>query len=181
MKKRKTNSLFLLYGLCILFLLTSCGGGSEGGDSSTPTTSTPPPSTPAPVYTLSDEQVKITEDHGFPEYLTISVNSDTGRREESWVYTQLEKMYIYWDGERVQEQDITYDTSDYSNPPYIDPQLFDSASQNADIEEVFGLDYTLIDQSAGSLSFETWYYEDLGLVVSFSGDELVAVQTVDLP
>lgn len=178
MKKRKRISFFLIVGLCILFLLASCGGGG-GGESSTLSTTSPSP--PASVYTLSDEQVKVTDDNGFPEYLTITVNAETGKREESWIYTQLGKIYIYWDGVRVQEQDILIDSNDYSNPPYIDPQLFDSISQKTDIQKVFGLDYTLIDQSAGSLSFETWYYEDLGLIVSFFDDNLAAVQTVDIP
>ncbi len=90
-------------------------------------------------------------------------------------------MYIYWDGVRVQEKDMIIDPNDYSNPPYIDPQLFDDTSQKTDIQKVFGSDFTLIDQSAGSLSFVTWYYENLGLVVSFFDDDLAAVQTVDLP
>jgi hypothetical protein len=182
MKKRKTISFFLVYGFCALFFFASCGGGGGGGgESSTPTVPTTPTSTSAAVYTLSDEQVKIIGDNGFPEYLTISVNAETGKREESWIYTSLGKMYIYWDGTRVQEQDITFDPNDYSNPPFIDPQLFDSASQKTDIQKVFGSDFTLIDQSAGSLSFESWYYENLGLVVSFLGDDLASVQTIDLP
>lgn len=179
MTKRKKISFSLIGGLCILFFLVSCGGG--GGESSSPTSPTITPSTPAAVYTLSDEQVKVTDDYGFPEYLTITVNAETGKREESWIYTQLEKIYIYWDGTRVQEQDITINPSDYSNPPYIDPQLFDTISQKTDLQNIFGSGYTLIDQSAGSLSFETWYYEDLGLVVSFLGDNLASVQTVDIP
>lgn len=178
MNKRKTNFSSLLQAFCVLLLLTSCGGG---GDSATSTTSTQSPSISSPAYTLSDEQTKLTADHGIPEYLTISVNSDTGRREESWIYTKLGKIYIFWDGTRVQEQNLTVDPNDYSNPPYIDPQRFDNASKKSDIEGIFGNDYKVIDQSAGSLSFVSWYYEDLGLVVSFSGDQLVTVQTVDLP
>lgn len=179
MKNRKTISFFLIYGLCTLFFFASCGGG--GGESSSPISPTPPTSTSAAVYTLSDEQDKMIGDNGFPEYLTISVNAVAGKREESWIYTKLLKMYIYWDGARVQEQDIIIDPNDYSNPPYIDPQLFDDTSQKTDIQTVFGSDFTLIDQSAGSLSFETWYYENLGLIVSFLGDDLTSVQTVDLP
>lgn len=178
MKNRKTISFSLIYGLCTLFFFASCGGG---GESSSPISPTTPTFTSAAVYTLSDEQVKITEDNGLPEYLTISVNSETGKREESWIYTKLGKMYIYWDGTRVQEQDIIIDPNDYSNPPYIDPQLFDDTSKKTDIQKVFGSDFTLIDQSAGSLSFVTWYYEKLGLIVSFLDDDLASVQTVDLP
>jgi hypothetical protein len=179
MKKRKRISFVLIVGLSTLFLLVSCGGG--GGESSSPTNPATTSSTPAAVYTLSDEQVKVTDDYGFPEYLTITVNAETGKREESWIYTQLGKIYIYWDGTRVQEQDININPGDYSNPPYVDPQLFDTISQKTDIQNVFGSGYTLIDQSAGSLSFETWYYENLGLIVSFLGDNLAAVQTVDIP
>ena len=180
MKNRKTISFFLIYVLCTLFFFASCGGGG-GGESSSPISPTTPTSTSAAVYTLSDEQDKMIGDNGTPEYLTISVNAVTGKREESWFYTKLLKLYIYWDGARVQEQDIIIDPNDYSSPPYIDPQLFDDTSQKKDIQKVFGSDFTLIDQSAGSLSFETWYYENLGLIVSFLGDDLASVQTVDLP
>lgn len=179
MKNRKTISSFLIYGLFTLFFFASCGGGGE--ESASPISPTTPTSTSAAVYTLSDEQVKITGDNGLPEYLTISVNAEAGKREESWIYTKLGKMYIYWDGTRVQEQDIIINPNDYSNPPYIDPQLFDDTSQKTDIQKVFGSDFTLIDQSAGSLSFVTWYYENLGLIVSFLDDDLASVQTVDLP
>ena len=181
MKKRKTTSLFMIYGICTLFFFVSCGGGGGGGEISSPNSPTTPTSTSAAVYTLSDEQDKIIGDNGFPEYLTISINAKTGKREESWIYTKLRKMYIYWDGIRVQEQDIIIETNDYSNPPYIDPQLFDDTSQKTDIQKAFGSDFTLIDQSAGSLSFETWYYENLGLIVSFLDDDLASVQTIDLP
>jgi hypothetical protein len=175
MRKRKRIYFFLITGLSTLLLFVSCGGG---GDSSSPTTT---PSTPAAVYTPSDEQVMLIDDHGLPEYLAITADAETGKREESWIYTQLGKIYIFWDGARAQEQDISINPGDYSNPPYIDPQLFDTTSQKTDLQNVFGSGYTLIDQSAGSLSFETWYYEELGLIVSFLGDNLVAVQTVDIP
>ena len=180
MTKRKRSFFSLIIGFFSLFFFVSCGGGG-GGESSNQTNPATAPSTPAAVYTLSDEQVKVTDDYGFPEYLTITVNAETGKREESWIYTQLGRIYIYWDGTRVQEQDIVINPGDYSNPPYIDPQLFDTISQKTDIQSVFGSGYKLIDQSAGSLSFETWYYEDLGLIVSFLGDNLAAVQTVDIP
>jgi len=176
MKKEKRRLLSPVLLAFLPLLVLSCGSG--GGDSA-PSSVTPPPSTP--VYTLSSEQGVMKKDYGYPEYLAISVNSNTGRREEAWAYTKLGKRYIYWDGKRVKEENVTVPPNTSSNPPYIDPTLFATATKKADIQKLFGTNYTLIDQSGGALSFQTWYYQNLGLSVSFSGDTLVVVQTIDKP
>ncbi len=169
----------LILSILLLIFAISCGGGGGGSESATAPSqpSAPPPTT----YSLSPEQATMVKDYGNPEYLTISVNSDTGRREESWTYQKLNKMYIYWDGERVKEQTLTLNPQSYSKPPYIDPSLFSSATKKADILKLFGSKYKLIDQSTGNLSFQTWYYKDQGVSVSFAGDLLVVVQTLDKP
>ncbi len=154
-----------------------CGGGGEnnGGASQ-------PPNSQAPQYNLSGDQLKIISDYGNPEYLTISVNNESGKRVETWTYAKnVGKIYIFWDGERVKENNVNVNSSIYYNPPYIDPKLFTKDTKKTHIIGLFGKDYSVDDQSKGALLFETLYYTSLGLAVSFSGDNLVAVQTLDKP
>jgi hypothetical protein len=174
MKQEVKKFLFVCLFVLLPLLILSCGGGGGGGDSGSSTPSTP-------TYTLSDEQSVFKKDYGYPEYLTISIDLNTGRREEAWVYSKLGKKYIYWDGKRVKEEAVTVAANTYSNPPYIDPTLFANATKKTDIQKLFGTNYTPINQSSGALSFLTWYYQSLGLSVSFSGDSIVVVQTIDKP
>ncbi len=143
------------------------GGGGDGGS--------------APTAILSPDQTNLIANNGNPDYLTISDNSAEGRREEGWTYIKLGKTYLFWDGARVKEEAVSTNSGNFSNPPFIDPALFAKATTRTHIRQTFGENFTSVDQSAGALEFETWYFEDQGLVVSFSGDELVVVQTIDKP
>jgi len=165
--------------ICLLAipLALACGGGGDDGEVDG---GVGDGGLVIPQYTLSAEQEKLISNHGNPAYLTISVDSENGIREEAWTYLgEVEKMYVCWDGERVKEKSIGVDPLMYSNPPFINPALFTKETQKAHIIELFGDNYVFEDQSfEGS---EAWYYTDLGLVVGFSGENLLVVQTMDKP
>ncbi len=77
--------------------LTVCSEGKDGNGGNGSGGGSQPPN-----YNLSADQAKLAADHGNPEYLTISVNLNTGIREETWTYSgQLGKMYVFWDGEHA--------------------------------------------------------------------------------
>ncbi|MBI5640998.1 MAG: hypothetical protein HZA17_11280 [Nitrospirae bacterium] len=158
-------------------VVSSPGGTATGNWSATVS-----PGVQVPKYSLSGDQQKLISLYGNPEYLTISLNSDSGRREETWSYAKTNgKMYVFWDGERVKEESVSVPSNIYTNPPRIDPSLFAMDTQQAHIIQLFGSSYTMDDQSSGSLLFKTMYYQSLGLAVSFSGNSIVAVQTLDKP
>ncbi len=139
----------------------------------------------APIYTLSEYQEALIEDYGNPDYLTIVFNSDPERREETWFYTEHQKMYLFWDGKIVDEKDITVDPAAALSPPYIDPSVFTKDTKLPDLGELLG-NYTAVDQSSlsdviGDVNFKTYYFSDQGLFVTFLDESLAAIQTIDIP
>lgn len=143
------------------------------------------PASQVPRFSLSNDQKQLIAAQGNPQYLTIGFNPDPLKREETWVYTDIGKMYTFWDGSNVNEQTITLDSTLRSNPPSLDPSLFAKDTKLSDIVQVFGSNYTTIDQTNSSFisnapGFKTYYFADMGLLASFEGDSLAVVQTVDV-
>jgi hypothetical protein len=137
------------------------------------------------LYTLSEYQQALMDSYGAPAYITIGFSSDTPMREETWVYADLQKMYLFWDGVSLGETNITIDPNAYSNPPYLDPSLFTKDTKLSDLVEFLGTDYASVDQSSissliGSANFKTYCFRDVGLYVAFLDESLVAVQTIDV-
>jgi hypothetical protein len=177
----KNNNVLWSAVLAVLLslYLSGCGSSGGGGGTGDSNESNSSISNQASQYGMSAEQTTLISGHGNPDYLNISLNSTSGRREESWTYSGLKKMYVFWDGIRVKEINITVNQNIYSNPPSINPALFTKYTQKSDIIRLFGSNYIRDDQSLGSLNYETWYYANQGISVSFSGDKLVTVQTLD--
>ncbi|MBI5664000.1 MAG: hypothetical protein HZC49_02750 [Nitrospirae bacterium] len=181
----KKDNLFWPAVLTVMLSLSLGGCGSKGGEGGTGSGSEiesendSTVNSQAPQYSMTAEQATLIADNGNPDYVNISLNSTSGRREETWTYSGLKKMYVFWDGVRVKEVNITVNQNAYSNPPSVSPALFTKDTQKSDIIRLFGSNYIVDNQSMGSLSFETWYYSGQGIAVSFSGDKLVAVQTID--
>lgn len=138
-----------------------------------------------PVYTLSGDQKNLILKSGNPQYLCIVFNSDPERREETWTYAALGKMYLFWDGVKVGEQSIAIDPTLYANPPSVDPSLFAKKTKPYDVIRIFGNDYTVTDASSldpelAALDFKTYYFMGAGVFASFIGEEMVVVQTNDI-
>ncbi len=137
-------------------------------------------------YTFSDDQKNLIVKFGNPEYLTILFNSGAQRREETWVYAGQSKMYTFWDGVRVSEDQVTVDPTIYSKPPSLDPSLFTKDSTLQDIVQLIGSSYVEIDQSSlssiiGTIDSKSYYFTGKGLYVSFINNRLVVVKTTDIP
>ena len=140
---------------------------------------------PSPI-TYSAAQEDLVKKNGNPDYLAILFNSDAERREETWTYTALGKMYLFWDGVQVGEQNITIDPTLYMNPPSVDPSLFAGKTKPSDVIKTFGNDYTVTDASDvnpnyAAFDFKTYYFKDKGVLASFVGEQLVVVQATDIP
>ncbi len=139
-----------------------------------------------PSYTFSDDQKNLIVKFGNPQYLIIVFNSDPERREETWTYAALGKMYLFWDGVQVGEQSITVDPILYAKPPSIDPSLFAKQTKPYDVIKTLGNDYTItnassLDPEFATLDFNTYYFKDKGVLASFIGETLAVVQTNDIP
>lgn len=139
-----------------------------------------------PKYSLSDVQKNLVKENGHPDYLSILFNADQKRREETWTYVALEKMYLFWDGIQVGEKSVGIDPTLYANPPLANPALFTDKTKPADVINLFGNNYTIIDLSSLNLAseepdFKTYYFEEKGVLASFVGSQLVFVQTTDIP
>ncbi len=139
-----------------------------------------------PKYTPSATQNDLLNTHGNPDYLSILYNSDQQRREETWTYVALGKMYLFWDGVKVGEKDVGIDAALYMNPPMVDPTLFTDKTTLTDVINAFGSDYTVtdassVDEGLAGLDLKAYYFKDNGLLVSFSGSQLVFVETIDIP
>lgn len=146
-----------------------CGGGGAGSDEVVD----------PPAYAPSPEQTALLSNLGTPQYLTIAFDP-SGRREEAWTYLgKAPKSYIFWDGARVREKDVTIPAGKYIQPASVDPTLFTSATTRSDVERLFGDDHAGESAARGSFALDTWYYESRGLVVSFQGDTLVRIQGID--
>jgi hypothetical protein len=141
-------------------------------------------SNPTPV--LSEYQQALLDNYGEPDYLSIAFNSAPPMREETWIYTEFQKMYLFWDGESLGATSITVDPNAYSNPPYLDPSWFTKDTTLADLKELLGSDYTEVDESQlssviGNADFKVYHFSDAGLFVAFLDGSLAAVQTIDIP
>jgi len=139
-----------------------------------------------PTYGLSSGQKALIASNGNPQYFTIVFNSNPQRREETWVYTQLKKMYLFWDGALVDLRDVTINPNAYSNPPSLDPSLFTKDTQIQHVVQLFGSNYTTAGESdisslLGPSDYKTIYYSDKGLFITFSGNDLTVVLTMDMP
>jgi hypothetical protein len=139
----------------------------------------------APIYTPSEYQQALLDNYGAPDYLSVIFGPDAPGRQETWVYADLQKIYLFWDGESLGSTGIAIDPKAYSNPPYLDPSFFTKDTTLSDLEDLLG-DYTEVDQSyfssvIGDAKFKTYFFKDEGLVVAFLDDNLVSVQTVDIP
>ncbi|RPJ02351.1 MAG: choice-of-anchor D domain-containing protein, partial [Deltaproteobacteria bacterium] len=139
-----------------------------------------------PIYPLSEYQEALIASYGYPDYLAVVFNSNPERREETWVYADLQKTYIFWDGMILDEKSITVDPNAYWNPPYLDPSIFTKETTLSDLVELLESDYTEVDQSIlkdviGDANFKTYHFNDAGLFVAFLDGSLAAVQTIDIP
>ncbi len=139
-----------------------------------------------PQATLSEYQQALLDYYGEPDYLAITFGPDPPRRQETWVYLDLQKMYLFWDGESLGSTDITVDPEAYSDPPYLDPSYFTKDTKLADLVDLLGSDPIEVDQSyfnsvIGNADFKTYFFKDEGLGVAFLDGHLVSVQTVDIP
>jgi hypothetical protein len=139
-----------------------------------------------PKYSLSAVQKDLINKNGNPDYLSILFNSDHQRREETWTYAALGKMYLFWDGVQVGEKSVGIDVNLYANPPLIDSSLFTDKTTLADIIKLFGSNYTVTDASIADpeladLNFKNFYFKDKGVLASFVGNQLAVVQTNDIP
>ena len=173
----KKDAILIVSSILVFGMINGCGGGSDvvsDVDTSTP-----------PVYTLSDAQQAVIADKGTPEYLTISLNSDSGIREESWTYAAEQSesaiTYSFWGGRQVIYEEVSINNEYHRLPSSVEPTLFTKDTKESHIIALFGNDYTVNDQSEGALDFKSWYYIELGIVVSFSEGNLVVVQTLDKP
>jgi hypothetical protein len=139
-----------------------------------------------PVAALSEYQQGLLDSYGNPDYLSIVFSSEPPRKQETWVYAGLQKMYLFWDGESLGQTDITPDPDAYSDAPYLDPSFFTKDSKLPDLVELLGSDYTEVDRSllkdvVGDADFKTYQFGDMGLFVAFLNGKLAAVQTIDIP
>jgi hypothetical protein len=137
------------------------------------------------LYTLSEYQEALIESYGTPDYITIGFNFNPQRREETWIYRDLQKVYLFWDGTSLGQTSITVDPNAYSNPPYLDPSLFTKDTKLSDLVELLGTDYVPVDQSyfssvIGDANFKTYHFKNEGLYVAFLDDKLITVQTIDI-
>ena len=156
------------------------------GNPSGSTTATWSMNMTSPKYNLSDTQKNLVNSYGNPDYLSILFNSDQLRREETWTYVALGKMYLFWDGVQVGEKSVEIDVNLYSNPPVTDPSLFTNKTTLADVINMFGNNYATIDLSSLDPALtvpdlQTHYFEDKGVLASFVGSQPVFVQTIDIP
>jgi hypothetical protein len=140
---------------------------------------------PPPRYTFSADQQDLIENNGNPDYLIIAFNSTPQRREETWVYAKLKKMYVFWDGLRLQVKSAVFNRAAYSKPPALDPSLFTEDTKLPDLVQLLGGNYTSVDQPSldkviGMLNLKIYYFSDKGLYVAFLDDTLVSVQTIDI-
>jgi hypothetical protein len=138
-----------------------------------------------PKYTPSATQNDILNTYGNPDYLSILFNTDQLRREETWTYVGLGKMYLFWDGVKVGEKSVGIDTTLYMNPPMMDPTYFTDKTTLADLTTMFGMSYTVTDASTEEgdltdMNLKSYYFEEKGLLASFFENQLVIVQTIDL-
>lgn len=155
--------------------------GTGTADWTANVTGSSPPGGGPPHFTLSEEQQVLINKNGNPQYLAISFNTNPLRREESWTYVNLNKMYTFWDGVRVQETDVPASPGIYTNPPALDPSAFDKTTTLANLTQLFGAPSGTLDQSKGAFAFTTYYFSTRGLVASFRGSTLTVIQTIDLP
>ncbi len=140
----------------------------------------------APKYTPSATQDDLLNTYGNPDYLSILFNSDQKRREETWTYSALGKVYLFWDGVKVGEKSVGIDATLYANPPMVDPTLFTDKTTLTDVINLFGGNYTMADGSMldpdlADLNFITYNFEDKGVYASFVGGQMVYVMTTDIP
>ena len=134
----------------------NCGNSSSGPVWSFTTGS-------APIYTPSEYQQALLDSYGAPDYLSVVFSPDAPKRQETWVYADLQKTYLFWDGESLGATGITIDPNAYSNPPYLDPSLFTKDTTLSDLVELLGSDYTEVDQSllervVGDADFKTYQF-----------------------
>jgi hypothetical protein len=139
-----------------------------------------------PRYPLSDEQQYVISDYGNPDYLTLFFNAAQNRREETWVYTDLEWMILFWNGEWVDAGDVAFAPAAFSKPPSLDPSLFTKDTSLRDMTSLLGNNYEEVDQSPlesilGENGSRAYHFKDKGLFTSFINDKLAVALTVDLP
>lgn len=139
----------------------------------------------SPGYTLSNDQRALITANGNPDYLTITFNAVNQRREETWVYGALQKMYLFWDGVRFQETNLDTGMNANSKPPRLDPTLFTKDTKLADLVRAFGNNYVSLDSlmdanAAGPSNYRGYYFRENGLIASYFSDVLSEVQTIDI-
>ena len=139
-----------------------------------------------PRYALSEVQNLIITEIGKPDYMTIVFNNDPKRRQETWVYENDEEMYLFWDGEIIDETSVTVDPNAYSKPPSIDPTFLTPETTLSDLVELLGSGYVEVDQTVvapiiGDANFKTYHFMSKGLYVSFLDEKLVVAATTDIP
>jgi hypothetical protein len=154
-------------------------------------------STPGPVWSfttqsslpasiLSEYQQALLDTYGGPDYLSVGFNPAPPRRVETWVYLDMQKMYLFWDGESLGETSITVDPNAYSNPPSLDPSIFTKDIKLSDLVEILGSDYSEVDLGIlkgiiGEADFKIYQFRDEALFLALLNGNVVAVQTIDIP
>lgn len=158
----------------------SCGGGGEDGGTNTPPSDGSDPD--IPQYTLSDEQERMVNLYGNPEYLVIICDQSTGGRTETWTYAKATgKMYVFLDGDKISEEDAVQDSNVTPQPSLADPRDYSCKATAADMTDLLGTVYDEMDQSEGALNLVTRFYKDFGIGVSFLDGKLANVTTIDQP
>lgn len=127
--------------------------------------------------TLSPYQQSIIATHGNPDYWTITFNTAPQRREESWSYLGIQKIFTFHDGEYVDEA-ILVAKGGGPKPPRLSPSGFTRNMTLATFTSRFGMAQSSTTPKSNLTSY---HFVSSGVLAGFLGSTLVNVTTVDVP
>lgn len=138
-----------------------------------------------PRSALSEDQSLIVAELGNPDYMTVLFNNDPKRKQETWVYKDPGDLYLFYDGEIIDDTTVTVDPNAYSDPPAVDPAFLTPETTLSDLVELLGTGYVEVDQTVfapiiGDADFKTYHFMNKGLYVSFLDEKLMAAVTTDI-
>jgi len=157
----------------VLVSITTSTGSAMGQWTATVV---PPTTTP-----ISLDQQSLIALRGNPDYITIVFNDGPQRREETWKYAAIRKLYTFHDGARVDETNEPSMPSVPRKPPKLNPMAFTRNMTLGNLIQSYGPVTQTENVSRPAFTLVVHHFRTQGLMAGFRGSALYLIDSVDLP